>query len=214
MAAMGDNLQVLEILVFAVIAGILVFRLRSVLGRRTGNERRRDLPFSRSTPPADPAPPAATNAAPPMLPSNAEVTDSEFDSASFLAGARSAFQIIVEAFAAGDRAKLQPLLSPDAFRSFGDAIAARERTKERQETKIVAVKSADIVQNRLEGGTALVTVKFVSDQILVTRDAGGAVVDGDPDHAVEHTDLWTFSRPTRAPDPNWMLIATETPPPA
>ncbi len=129
MAAMGDNLQVLEILVFAVIAGILVFRLRSVLGRRTGNERRRDLPFSRSTPPADPAPPAATNAAPPMLPSNAEVTASEFDSASFLAGARSAFQIIVEAFAAGDRAKLQPLLSPDVFRSFGDAIEARERTK-------------------------------------------------------------------------------------
>jgi predicted lipid-binding transport protein (Tim44 family) len=220
MAAMGDNLQVLEILVFAVIAGILVFRLRSVLGRRTGTERRRDLPLSRSAPPANPAPPvnpappAAANAAPPMLPSNTDVTDSEFDSASFLTGARGAFQIIVEAFAAGDRAKLQPLLSPDVFRSFGDAITARERAKERQETKIVALKSTDIVQNRLEGGTALVTVKFVSDQILVTRDAAGAVVDGDPDHAVEHTDLWTFSRPTRSPDPNWILIATETPPPA
>jgi predicted lipid-binding transport protein (Tim44 family) len=214
MAAMGDNLQVLEVLVFAVIAGILVFRLRSVLGRRTGNERRRDLPFSRSTPPANPAPAAPANAAPPMLPANADVADAEFDSAAFLTGARSAFQIVVEAFAAGDQAKLQPLLSPNVFKSFGDAIAARERAKERQETKIVAVKSADIVQNRLEGGTALVTVKFVSDQILVTRDAAGAVVEGDPDHAIEHTDLWTFSRATRSPDPNWTLIATEAPPSA
>jgi predicted lipid-binding transport protein (Tim44 family) len=213
MAAMGDNFQVLEILVFAVIAGILVFRLRSVLGRRTGNERRRDLPFSRPATPANPAPPAAANTTQPMLPSAPDVADAAFDGAAFLSGARGAFEIVVEAFAAGDRAKLQPLLSPDVFRSFSDAITARERAKEKQETKIVAVKSADIVQNRVEGGTALVTVKFVSDQILVTRDAAGAVVEGDPNHAVEHTDLWTFSRPTRSPDPNWTLIATETPPP-
>ncbi len=213
MAAMGDNFQVLEILVFAVIAGILVFRLRSVLGRRTGNERRRDLPFSRPATPANPAPPAAANTTAPMLPSAPDVTDTAFDGAAFLSGARGAFEIVVEAFAAGDRAKLQPLLSSDVFRSFSDAITARERAREKQETKIVAVKSADIVQNRVEGGTALVTVKFVSDQILVTRDAAGAVLEGDPNHAVEHTDLWTFSRPTRSPDPNWTLIATETPPP-
>jgi len=214
MAAMGDNFQVLEILLFAVIAGILVFRLRSVLGRRTGNERRRDFPFSRTATPANPAPPAGTDAAPPRALGGADVADPEFDGGAFLAGARSAFEIVVEAFAAGDRAKLQPLLSPDVFRSFGDSIAARERAKEKQETKIVAVKSSEIVRNRLEGGTALVTVKFVSDQILVTRDASGAVVEGDPEHAVEHTDLWTFSRATRSPDPNWTLIATETPPPA
>jgi predicted lipid-binding transport protein (Tim44 family) len=214
MAVMGDNFQVLEIVVFAVIAGILVFRLRSVLGRRTGNERRRDLPFSRSATPANPVPPAAADAAAPRLSSGADVADSAFDSAAFLSGARGAFEIIVAAFAAGDQATLQPLLSPDVFRSFSDAIAARERAKEKQETKIVAIKSADIVQNRVEGGTALVTVKFVSDQILVTRDAAGTVLEGDPNNAVEHTDLWTFSRPTRSPDPNWTLIATETPPPA
>ncbi len=217
---MGDNFQVLEILVFAVIAGILVFRLRSVLGRRTGNERRRDLPFSRQ--PQDPAAPPAPAALPPLprrpqlaaapAATGNQATDAGFDQAAFLTGARGAFEIIVQAFAAGDRAKLQPLLSPDVFRSFSDAVTARDRLKEKQETKIVAIKSAEVERNRVEGGTALVTVKFVSDQVLVTRDTSGAVVDGDPDHSVEHTDLWTFSRPVRSPDPNWVLVATETPP--
>lgn len=199
---MDDNFQVLEILVFAVIAGILVFRLRSVLGRRTGNERRRDLPFARQ------ATPPAANAAP----TPAATPTPDFDRAAFLSGARAAFEIIVQAFAAGDRGKLQPLLSPDVFRSFSDAITTRERAQEKLETKIVAVKSAELEQNRVEGGTALATVRFVSDQVLATRDAAGAVVEGDPDHAVEHTDLWTFSRPVKSADPNWVLIATETPP--
>jgi predicted lipid-binding transport protein (Tim44 family) len=209
---MDDNFQVLEILVFAVIAGILVFRLRSVLGRRTGNERRRDLPFARqATPPAANAAPTPA-AAPVALPQAAATPAPDFDRAAFLSGARAAFEIIVQAFAAGDRGKLQPLLSPDVFRSFSDAITTRERAQEKLETKIVAVKSAELEQNRVEGGTALATVKFVSDQILATRDAAGAVVEGDPDHAVEHTDLWTFSRPVKSADPNWVLIATETPP--
>jgi predicted lipid-binding transport protein (Tim44 family) len=209
---MGDNFQVLEILIFAVIAGILVFRLRSVLGRRTGNERRRDLPFA--APPSPPTPPAtiAPPAAPARATAIADAGDPGFDSGAFLTGARGAFEIIVQAFAAGDRAKLQPLLSPQVFKSFSDAVAARDQANEKQETRIVAIKSAEVAQSRVEGGTSLVTVKFVSDQILVTRNAAGAVVDGDPDRSVEHTDLWTFSRPVRSPDPNWLLIATETPP--
>jgi predicted lipid-binding transport protein (Tim44 family) len=220
---MGDNFQVLEILVFAVIAGILVFRLRSVLGRRTGHERRRDLPIT-APPPANPTnkntpalialpqrphPVGAENADPAVAALLA--ADPAFDPAAFLTGARGAFEIIVQAFAAGDRAKLQPLLSPDVFKSFADAITARERAKEKLDTRIVAIKSADLAQARPEGDTALVTVKFVSDQILATRNETGAVIDGDPDHAVEHTDLWTFSRPIRSPNPNWILVATETP---
>lgn len=206
---MGDNLQVLEILVFAVIAGILVFRLRSVLGRRTGLEKRRDLPFAGAPKPAPPPPAVALPARPG---DKADELGAGFDRDAFLKGARGAFEIVVGAFAAGDRGKLQPLLSPDVFRSFSDAIAARERAREKLETRIVAVKSAEIVGTRVEGGTGLVTVKFVSDQILATRSEAGAVLDGDPDHAAEHTDLWTFSRVLRSPDPNWTLIATETPP--
>jgi predicted lipid-binding transport protein (Tim44 family) len=211
---MGDNLQLLEILVFAVVAAILVLRLRAVLGRRTGNERRRDLPFvgrSTAAPPASATPAAApaVTATPRLV---APPASADFDQAAFLDGARGAFEIVVQAFAAGDRAKLQPLLSPDVFASFAGAIGARERAQEKQETKVVSIKAVEIVQHRTEGATALVTVKFVSDQIIATRNAAGAVVDGDPDRAAEHIDLWTFSRPLRSPDPNWVLIATETSP--
>jgi predicted lipid-binding transport protein (Tim44 family) len=206
---MGDNLQLLEILVFAVVAGILVLRLRAVLGRRTGTERRRDLPFAGRSTSVNPTPTSPAVTTTPRL--AAPATAADFDQAAFLKGARGAFEIVVEAFAAGDRAKLQPLLSPQVFASFVGAVDARERAQEKQETKIVAIKSAEIVEQRSEGATALVTVKFVSDQIIATRNAAGTVVDGDPEHAAEHIDLWTFSRPLRSPDPNWVLIATETP---
>jgi len=201
-----------------------VFRLRSVLGRRTGNERRRDLPFAGAPKPSQPATNPNVAIAPPARPRLVVAgepadpvlgallaADPGFDRAAFVEGARGAFQIIVQGFAAGDRDKLQPLLSPDVFRSFADAITARELAKEKQETQIVAIKSADVAHSQLQGQTALVTVKFVSEQILVTRAETGTVVDGDPDHAAEHTDLWTFSRVLRSPDPNWILIATETP---
>jgi predicted lipid-binding transport protein (Tim44 family) len=222
---MGGNYQILEIVVFAVIAGILVFRLRSVLGRRTGNERRRDLPFGPSpTPPHVSNPPPVNMPTGPRLASavGAESSDLKagrvvaadpgFDRDRFLEGAKTAFTIIVQAFASGDRAKLQPLLNPEVFRSFADAITARERAKETQETRIVAVNRAEIAESRVEGGTALVTVRFVSDQIVATRGADGALLDGDPDNPVEHTDSWTFSRPVRSPDPNWILVATNAQP--
>jgi predicted lipid-binding transport protein (Tim44 family) len=227
---MGDNFQILEILVFAVIAVVLVFRLRAVLGRRTGTERRRDGLSPRSAQPAPPptvAPPARAEA-PIALPSRPRLVaaagaelgdpavaqllsaDPGFNRDAFLDGARAAFAIVVQAFAEGDRAKLQPLLSPEVFKSFGDAIAVRERAGEKQETKLVAIKSADIESVQLEGDTAMVTVKFVSQQMLATRGRDGAVVEGDPDRTIDQTDLWTFARAIRSRDPNWTLIATHT----
>ena len=80
----------------------------------------------------------------------------------------------------------------------------------KSETKVVAIKSADVSAARIEGDTALVTVTFVSDQFLVTRNAQGKVIEGDPDHPVTQTDIWTFARSIRAHDPNWMLIATRS----
>jgi predicted lipid-binding transport protein (Tim44 family) len=220
---MGDGFQYLDIVLFAVIAGFLILRLRSVLGRRTGNERRPD-PFVPPKPesaaenvvalprgrPSVGAPPAAA-AAPGATPgARLKAADSRFDETEFLAGARSAFQIIVNAFAKGDTAALQPLLSEPVYASFAEAIRARLAQHETLETNLLTIKAVELTAGEIEGDTALATVKFVSEQTNVTRAADGSIVDGDPDRVVEKTDLWTFSRKVRARDPNWTLVATHS----
>jgi predicted lipid-binding transport protein (Tim44 family) len=221
-----ENFQFLDIILFAGVAGFLLFRLRSVLGRRTGNERRRPDPFAPrpAAPPASTFGGAPTNSATIDTAAPASVAqigtdglvalraaDPSFNADAFLGGARTAFEMIVKAFAEGDTATLQPLLSPDVFNAFSDAIRTRQAAKEMHETKLVAIKVAVIEHVAIENATALVTVKLVTDQINATRAADGSVVEGDADKAIEKTDFWTFSRPLRSRNPNWILVATHSP---
>ncbi len=222
MSRVDGGYQIIDILLFAAIAGFLVFRLRSVLGRRTGLEQRRDPFQPPSAPPAAPAAPprlrAVNGGAAPAAPAGAagpaavlKAADPSFADEAFLQGARGAFEMIVNAFAAGDKAALQPLLSKEVAQSFMGAIDARRAANETMETKLVAMKSAELVDSAVEGSTGFVTVKFVTDQSNVTHAADGKVVDGDPDRVSEHVDFWTFARSLRARDPNWMLVATKSP---
>jgi predicted lipid-binding transport protein (Tim44 family) len=223
---MADFPHYFDIVLFAMIAVFLVLRLRSVLGRRTGNERRRDL-VRRAQPPQPPGDnvvalgnrTAAMPPSPPLVtapPADAVAAglariggaDAGFDAAQFLAGARAAFAAIVGAFAVGDKAQLRPLLSDEVYKPFTAEIDQRTAASERLETRILGIKGVDIVEAGLAGRLARVTVKFVSDQIHVLRAHDGSVVDGDPDHPIEKTDFWTFVRDTRSTDPNWVLVAT------
>ena len=219
----------LDIIVFAMIAGFLVYRLRSVLGRRTGEERQRPNPFV-----ADPSPQALPDNVIPLPDRGRPVLDSgesepdqpfslatglaqvraadpAFEEKSFLQGARGAFAMIVGAYAQGDTGVLRPLLSDDVYDSFAAEIRRRLAAGEKHETKIERIKDADVLEARVDGRMALVTVKFVSDQIIVTYGANGALLDGDPDRLLEIIDIWTFARNTRARDPNWSLVETRTP---
>ncbi len=220
---MGDLPHYFDIILFAMVAAFLVLRLRSVLGRRTGNERRHDPVLRRAEAPADKVVALAQPQAPQhrrlwprrrrRMPSrrvwsSIRAADPGFDPAQFLEGARAAFEMIVGAFAAGDKARLRPLLSDDVYTPFAAAIDERAAAGETLETRIIALKRLDITEAGLAGRIARVTVKFVSDQINVLRAHDGSVVDGDPDHAVEKTDFWSFTRDTRASDPNWVLEAT------
>ena len=110
------------------------------------------------------------------------------------AGAKVAFEMGVAAFAQGDPKTLRPLLSNDVFEEFAGAIKAREDSNEVLETTLVGIGQADIIEAELQGKTAFVTIKFVSEQINVTRNAEGEAVDGDPSHVTSVTDIWTFSR--------------------
>jgi predicted lipid-binding transport protein (Tim44 family) len=222
---MGD-FQYFDIVLFAMIAAFLVLRLRSVLGRRTGNERRRELFTRRSGPVIDgtaqQAPAAADadqNAGVARLPARPTVSaadglarirraDPGFDQENFLAGVRSAFEMIVNAFARGDKEALRPLLSDDVYQPFSKAIDDRVAAKETLESRDLRLNEAEIVEADLVGRIARATVKLVSHQINVTRSVDGGIVEGDPEHPVEKTDHWTFARDTRSADPNWQLVAT------
>jgi len=221
---MGEFQQYFDIILFAMVAAFLVLRLRSVLGRRTGNERRRELFVRRPRPAAEngstlvePAPGAAVTAiAPVPADSVAEAVnrirraDPSFDPSQFLEGARTAFEMVVGAFANGDKEALRPLLSDDVLRQFAGAIDERAAAKETLETRILRLENSDIVEADLLGRNAQVTVKLTSQQINVTRAMDGSIVDGDPEHPTEKTDYWTFARDTRSTDPNWVLVATSS----
>jgi predicted lipid-binding transport protein (Tim44 family) len=223
---MGGEQVFVEIIIFAMIAVFLVYRLRSVLGRRNGDERQRPNPY---TPPPAAGTEAVNVPAPAEQPEPVDIyqpgdqrplaawldairrADPSFDEKVFVSGSRAAFAMIVEAFSRGDRAALRPLLSDSVFEGFSGAIGAREKSGETLETRIERFQDADVVDARLDGSTAFLTVRFVTDQVNVTRDASGAVTEGDAEKAEEVIDLWTFSRDTRSRNPNWVLVETRTP---
>jgi predicted lipid-binding transport protein (Tim44 family) len=226
---MGGGFQFLDIILFAVVAVFLVLRLRSVLGRRTGTEQRRDpfagapandQPVRREAPIAVPdlsakpvIEPAAPAPASPVAAGLAQIreADPSFEEDHFLAGTRAAFEMIVNAYAAGDSASLRPLLSDDVFANFNGAIEERRKAGNMHTTTLIGIRAVDLLEANVQARNAMLTVKIVSDQINVTRDSVGRVVDGDPSAVTPVTDIWTFSRNTRSRDPNWTLVATRSP---
>jgi predicted lipid-binding transport protein (Tim44 family) len=220
--ALKMDSDLLITLIFAAIAVFVILKLRSVLGTRTGFEKKSD-PFAAADnrdkiiPLPDRRQQETANAgeakAPVDGPLGAGVAairraDPSFDPDRFLEGAKMAFEMILTAFAKGDEKTLEPLLAPNVFESFAADIRRRREAGETRETTLVGVRSTALREARLEGREARVAVVIVSDQINVTRDRAGSVIDGDPKTVETVSDLWTFARDTRSRDPNWQLAET------
>jgi predicted lipid-binding transport protein (Tim44 family) len=226
-------------IIFLALAVFIFLRLRSVLGQRTGRERPPYDPFAGRDPVRTPGsdkvvalPPRNPEAARPLdeegaTPANrwqdvAEPgtplaagldaiagADPNFNATQFLTGARAAYEMVVTAFAEGDRRNLKNLLSKEVYDGFEAAIREREGKGETVETKFVAIDKAEITAAELRGRTAHVTVRFISQLISATRDRAGTVIDGSPEKVIDVTDVWTFARDLSSRDPNWKLVATE-----
>ncbi|SHF59218.1 Predicted lipid-binding transport protein, Tim44 family [Kaistia soli DSM 19436] len=237
-------------LIFLVLAVVIFWKLRGVLGQRTGSERPPFDPFTRKSAndangkPLDARPvevprgdkvipmprrdgvdaPAATvdvvadrisAYAPegsPLATALAAImaADRNFDPKQFLDGARTAYEMIVTAFAEGDRKALKPLLGREVYDGFAGAITEREQRGETVEFNFVGIDKAELVDAAMKGKSAQVTARFVSKLVSATRNKAGEVVDGDPVVVADVTDIWTFARDTSSRDPNWLLVATET----
>ena len=134
--------------------------------------------------------------------------DSSFDPRHFISGARGAYEMIVLAFANGDRRALKDLLSSEVYESFESVIKDREKHEQKTETRFVSIDKAELVGAEARDKAAQLTVRFVSQMISVTRDKTGTIVDGTPDKVADITDVWTFARDTSSRDPNWKLVGT------
>ena len=141
--------------------------------------------------------------------------DAALDPEVFLVGAERAYEMIVSAFAEGNRKKLKDLLSKDVYDGFTAAIAEREARHETIDQQFVGIKKANIVEAELKGGVAYLTVRFVSELISATCDKSGNVISEDPQKIKDVTDIWTYSRDVSTPKArsnlNWKLAGTQAP---
>lgn len=203
------------LIIFIGLAAFVAWRLFSVLGTRTGHEQRRDVEALQTArngdARADVAPaPKPVKALGPVSPAAEPLraADPMFDEKAFLEGARGAYEMIVEAFAAGDLKSIRRYLGQSVYDAFKAAVMQREENGWAHEMKFVGIDSAVVAAGEAVDGDLLATVEFASNQVRVTRDRDGNVVEGDPARIDLVKDRWTFSRKLASSDPNWILVAT------
>ena len=217
-----------EIVILAMIAAFLGMRLYSVLGRRAEHEEEMIATRIKQAEQAeaDRNAPAPTPAAQVDAPRNdrtlvgfapaieqglreISTADRQFELLPFLEGAKAAYEMVLDAFWRGDKEELQQLCDDDVYASFVAAIDQREADGLTLESKLIRIEDTTVHSAMLDGKTARIAVRFVSDIASVTRDADGNVIAGSLDDAIESRDIWTFSRDIRSDDPAWLLDETD-----
>ncbi|MBN4046589.1 Tim44 domain-containing protein, partial [bacterium AH-315-P15] len=203
---LDGQLPFIDILVLAALAGFIIWRLRGVLGRREGHEQPNPNPFGgrrqsrkrgrREGGSGDnvvPLPGAENDAAAAkfehIAPQGSELAhgltevqlaDRQFDVDGFLSGARQAYEMIVTAFAGGDRPALRPLLSDEVYGDFDSALDARESEGQTVESTFIGLNEAELTGAEMRGHMAELTIRFVSELISLTKNTEGVVIEGDP----------------------------------
>jgi predicted lipid-binding transport protein (Tim44 family) len=233
-----DDFFDLPTLIVIGLAIVILFRLRSVLGTRTGNER---TPLQRQREAAAktgeenvvqmrPRPVEANtdenaerqarklaSEIEQFSLGNAETAaglkaiveaDPTFTPKSFVEGAKAAYEMIVTAFAQGDRKTLKNLLDKDVYDGFEGVIAAREAAGQKVDFTFVGLPKIEIADAELDKRNALLTLRFHAEVVSATRDKDGTLIEGNADQVKTIADEWTFARNPKSRDPNWKLVAT------
>jgi len=212
---------VTTLIVLALVFVFVALRLWSVLGRRTGHEQPIAKPesvpivrgLSLKAPDADRSPavgqePASSVTAASGLRAIA-AADPQFDVSRFVEGAKAAYGMVLEAYWRGDQESLDKMVDPDVAHAFAHAIHEREEAGEKLDNRLVSIEQAQIEDAHIDNGVAHIRIRFDADVAAVTRDRDGNVIAGSLSDAVPTHDVWTFSRPVKSPNPNWMLTETD-----
>lgn len=226
---MNEGFQFADLIIMALVAGFVLLRLRSMMGKHTDlPEKMRDNPLKDEDvsgnvhelrpgkaihtvelPEDDVESIAGDDKELARSLKKIKAVDSSFHSSQFLEGAKSAFEMVLEAYGNSDRKTLKMLLAPRVFEEFNKAIRQSKENETKEETTLVAIESAAIKSAELRGKTISVVVEIVSEQIHVTRDKDDEIIAGNPSHIELITDIWTFERQAGSSDPNWKLVATQ-----
>ncbi|PZP57344.1 MAG: Tim44 domain-containing protein [Micavibrio aeruginosavorus] len=224
-----------DLILYALVAVVLVFWLRNTLGTRHGEERQRENPLNdldaagRDKPPIDRGRVVDITDIPADLNKEFDIRrfpgldirsdalnglldimkyDHGFDPYRFIQGAKDAFPMIVEAFAAGDTDTLHDLLAPNIYKAFIGVIDSRISRGETISSEIHAVRKLEIIETRLAGQMAYITLRITADETCVIRDNDNKIISGNPDRVTELTDVWTFGRSLNSKDPSWLVYET------
>ena len=198
---MNSSFEYLDIILLAIIAGFIILRLRGILGRRTGHEKKDfgDL-FGKK----------ATQSGSEKKVVN--LSSSKLDDATkeqFIKGAKAAYEMIITSFAKGDKKTLKPLLNKEIYKNFSDEIDHRKKENLKSELTFVGVKSAEIKNFEKKDNIYTFTVNFVSEIITCKKDKNNKVVEGSPDIIKTVKDVWKFSKNMWSSNPNWYLVETQ-----
>ena len=198
---MNNSFEYLDIILLAIIAGFIVLRLRGILGRRTGHEKK-DFGnlFGKKV--------SQSGSEKKVV----NLSSSKLDDATkeqFIKGAKAAYEMIITSFAKGDKKTLKPLLNKEIYQNFSDEIDHRKKEKLKSELTFVGVKSAEIKNFENKNNIYTFTVNFVSEIITYKKDKNNKVIEGNPDIIKTVSDVWKFSKNMWSNNPNWYLVETQ-----
>ena len=201
---MSEAFQYIDILILAIIAGIVLLRLRSVLGRRTGHEKTDKTSYNYETPQT-----SKEEKVIPIEPKTSSSTreDGWFNNDDFLRGAANAYETIVTNFENGNKDALKPLLSDDVLNSFSLVIDERNSKNETVEFNFIGIEKSEIVHKDLKKNPMEVTVRFISEMITCIKNSKDEVISGSLNQVQKITDVWTFEKIKDKKSSNWLLAA-------
>jgi len=216
-----ESFQFVDIILLAMVAGFLILRLRSTLGRRTGHEHQPDN-FSSDNNIVKLQSAKIDESNQINLDSRYKGTKFEkglmnilsinphFNINDFINGSKKAFEIILLAFSRYDKDALRPMLALDVYKSFEAAISEREDLGEVSETELISINLAEFDEISVSGDNASIAMRFESEQINIIKSDDGQVVEGSKDQIETVIDIWTFERNLKSNNPNWLLVSTKT----
>ncbi len=203
---MNEAFQYLDILILAVLAGLVLLRLRSVLGRRTGNEKTDTSSFNYEA--ANTNTKVESQIKSPVVDRSSESGDNWFDAKDFLNGANKAYELIVTNFENGNKKALNPLLEKSVLSNFNEVIDQRNYDGHVVEFSFIGIESSEIIHKDLKSDPMEVTVRFISEMITCIKNSKEEIVSGSINQVQKITDVWTFTKNKKIKSDNWLLSAT------